>query len=145
MLLVPKVEPLPLAYAPLSLALLAFLVAVAAGFVLQRFGVRGTREAPAWNGGFGAPPPWLPFGDPMTQPSATGFAEPVARAIGGGLLARGGADPADAWLVAPLLRVHLRGVRLAERVRRATIRERLAFIFGALVLFLLALGVAEGG
>lgn len=145
MQLVPQTELLPLSYAPLTLALLAFLVAVAAGFVLHRFGVRGTREVAAWNGGFGAPPPWLPFGDPATQPSATGFAEPVLRAVGSGLLARGGADPAEAWLVAPLLRVHLRGVRLAERVRRATIRERLAFIFGALVLFLLALGVAEGG
>jgi hypothetical protein len=34
--------------------------------------------------------------------------------------------------------------RAAERIRRATIRQRLAFVFAALVMFLLALGLAEG-
>jgi hypothetical protein len=29
-------------------------------------------------------------------------------------------------------------------VRRATIRQRLAFVFGALVMFLLALGLVQG-
>jgi len=143
--LAPAAQTPPLAYVPVPLLLLGFLVLAAAGFVLQRWGVRGTRAAPSWNGGFGAPPPWLPFGDPLTQPSATGFAEPVARAIGQGLLTRDMADPAEEWVVAPLLRVHLKGVRLAERIRRATIRERLAFVFVALVLFLLALGLGEGG
>lgn len=143
--LAPGADIEPLAYAPLLLLLLAALIAVAAGFVLHRFGTRGTREVPAWNGGFGRPPAWLPFGDPATQPSATGFAEPVARAIAGGLLGKNGADPADIWLIAPLRGLHLRGVRLAERIRRATIRERLAFVFAALVMFLAALGLAEGG
>jgi hypothetical protein len=113
--------------------------------VLHRFGVRGTREVAPWNGGFGAPPVWLPFGDPATQPSATGFAEPIARAISRGILTRNGTDPAEAYLIAPLQRMHLRGVKLAERIRRATIRERLAFVFAALVMFLLALGLGEGG
>jgi hydrogenase-4 component B len=143
-LLAPKADVHLLHYAPLPLLLLAFLIATAAGFVLHRFGVRGTREVAPWNGGFGRPPVWLPFGDPTTQPSATGFAEPVSRAITAGVL-KPGADPADAWLIAPLLSLHLRGVRLAERIRRATIRERLAFVFGALVMFLLALGLVEGG
>ncbi len=145
LLLAPQAALPPLAYAPLSLVLLAFLAAAALGFVLQRWGVRGTREVAGWNGGFGAPPPWLPFGDPATQPSATGLAEPVARAIGRGVLARDMADPTEIWLVAPLLRLHGRFVRVAERIRRATIRERLAFVFGALVVFLLALGLGEGG
>ncbi len=145
LLLAPQAALPPLAYAPLSLVLLAFLAAAALGFVLQRWGVRGTREVAGWNGGFGAPPPWLPFGDPATQPSATGLAEPVARAIGRGVLARNMADPTEIWLVAPLLRLHGRFVRVAERIRRATIRERLAFVFGALVVFLLALGLGEGG
>ena len=145
LLLAPQADAPPLAYAPLSLAVLAGLVAVAAGFILHRYGVRGSREVPAWNGGFGKPPPWLPFGDPATQPSATGFAEPIARAIGRGLLAPGGADPAEAFLFTPLTRLHLRCVRVAERLRRATIRQRLAFIFAALVAFLLALGLGEGG
>lgn len=145
LLLAPQAALPPLAYAPLSLAVLALLLAAALGFVLQRWGVRGTREVAGWNGGFGAPPPWLPFGDPATQPSATGLAEPVARAIGRGVLARDMADPTEAWLVAPLLQLYRRLVRLAERIRRATIRERLAFVFGALVVFLLALGLGEGG
>ena len=145
LLLAPQAALPPLAYAPLSLAVLALLLAAALGFVLQRWGVRGKREVAGWNGGFGAPPPWLPFSDPATQPSATGLAEPVARAIGRGVLARDMADPTEAWLVAPLLQLYRRLVRLAERIRRATIRERLAFVFGALVVFLLALGLGEGG
>jgi len=144
-LLAPQADAPPLAYAPLSLAVLAGLVAVAAGFIFHRYGVRGSREVPAWNGGFGKPPPWLPFGDPVTQPSATGFGEPIARAIGRGLLAPGGGDLAEAFLLAPLVRLNMRCIRVAERIRRATIRQRLAFIFAALVAFLLALGLGEGG
>ena len=123
--------------------------ALAAGFIQTRFGVRGLREVPAWHGGFGRPPAWLPFGDPHTQPSGAGFAEPVARVLGRGLLgAQGqdqGQDPAERFLLGPVLRGQRRAVRLAERVRRATIRERLAFVFAALVLFLLALGLGQGG
>ena len=144
-LLAPQADAPPLAYAPLSLAVLAGLVAVAVGFIFHRYGVRGSREVPAWNGGFGKPPPWLPFGDPVTQPSATGFGEPIARAIGRGLLAPGGGDLAEAFLLAPLVRLNMRCIRVAERIRRATIRQRLAFIFAALVAFLLALGLGEGG
>ncbi len=142
--LAPQAQTPPLAYAPLSLAVLAGLVAGAGWLALRRYGVRGTREVAAWNGGFGKAPPWLPFGDPAAQPSATGFAEPIGRAIGRGLLAPGGADPAEAFLLAPLQRLHTRGVRLAELIRRATIRQRLAFVFAALVVFLLALGLGEG-
>ena len=111
---------------------------------LRRFGVRGTREVAAWNGGFGRPPVWLPFGDPATQPSATGFAEPVRRALAHGDLVRGG-DPSDALLLQPLFRLQLRLTRGAEYIRRATIRQRLAFVFVALVVFLLALGLGQGG
>lgn len=139
-LLAPQAVLTQLSYNPLPLLLLAFLIATAIGFVLHRFGIRGTREVPAWNGGFGRAPAWLPFGDPTTQPSATGFAEPISRAIAKGL-----PGTAELWLIAPILRLHLRGVRLAERIRRATLRQRLAFIFAALVVFLAALGVAEGG
>lgn len=148
-LLAPEADAPPLTYAPLSLLLLALLAALAAGFIQTRFGVRGLREVPAWHGGFGRPPAWLPFGDPHTQPSGAGFAEPVARVLGRGLLgAQGqdqGQDPAERFLLGPLLRGQRRAVRLAERVRRATIRERLAFVFAALVLFLLALGLGQGG
>ena len=142
--LAPQAVFAPLGYAPLPLIGLGLLVAIGTGFVLHRFGVRGTRTAQSWMGGFGKPPVWLPFGDPLTQPTATGFAEPVLRAIGQGVL-RGDADPADLLVLAPLYRLHLKGVRLAEKLRRATIRERLAFIFAGLVLFLLTLGVLGGG
>ncbi len=143
--LAPQADMHPLAYTPLPLLLLAFLIATATGFVLHRFGVRGTREVAPWNGGFGRAPAWLPFGDPTTQPSATGFAQPISRAIAKAVLGKNGTDPADAWLIAPIQRLHLRGVRLAERIRRATIRQRLGVVFAALVLFLAALGLAEGG
>lgn len=140
----PHSDPMPLAYAPLTLALLFLLVGGVAFALLHRLGVRGTREVVAWSGGFGRPPVWLPFGDPATQPSATGFADPVRRAIGLGLLARGGVDPAEAYVFAPLYRLHLRLTRLAEHIRRATIRQRLAFVFAALVVFLLVLGLRQG-
>ncbi len=145
LLLAPQAAPQNLAYAPAMLALLALLIAAPSFYGLHRFGVRGTREVAAWNGGFGRAPAWLPFGDPATQPSATGFAEPIARALGAGLLAPGLLDPADAYLIPRLVALYTRFVHLAERIRRATIRERLAFVFAALVLFLLALGLSEGG
>jgi hypothetical protein len=144
-LLTPDAVTTPLAYAPLPLLALAAIVALLTGYALRRLGVRGSREARTWSGGFTAPPAWVPFGDPLTQPSATGFAQPVARAIASGVLARGGADPGEAYLLVPLSRLHTIFTRLAERVRRATIRERLAFVFLALVMFLLALGLGEGG
>ena len=143
-LLAPQAQTPPLAYAPLTLLLLAAIAALAVGFVQTRWGVRGLREVAAWNGGFGRPPAWLPFGDPHTQPSATGFAEPVMRVLGKGLLGTALADPAERFLLTPLFRLQMRVVRLAERVRRATIRERLAFVFAALVAFLLALGLGQG-
>ncbi len=144
-LLAPNSTPAALSYAPLSLAVLLALAAGAAVLGLRRFAVRGTREVAAWTGGFGSPPAWLPFGDPMTQPSATGFAEPVRRAIARGMLAPKGVDPAEAYLLSPLWQINMRLTRVAEHIRRSTMRQRLAFVFGALVMFLLALGLGEGG
>jgi len=144
LLLVPAAQPAPLAYAPLWLAVLVFGPAAAAFLLLQKFARRGACEVPVWNGGFGRPPSWLPFGDPLTQPSATGFAAPLRRALSTDLLPAAG-DPSEVFLYLPLLRLHMRVTRLAERIRRSTIRERLAFVFGALVMFLLALGLEQGG
>jgi len=47
-------------------------------------------------------------------------------------------------VLAPLSKLNMRVTRLAERVRRATLRERLAFVFAALVVCLAALGLAAG-
>ena len=140
--LVPGGLPQPFSYAPFPLVILLLLLAGLAYLVMRRFGARGEREVPAWNGGFGKPPVWLPFGDPVTQASATGFAEPLRRALGGLLPATG--DPGEQYVLHPLLRFNLVFVRLAERIRRATIRQRLAFVFAALVLALLALSLQAG-
>jgi hydrogenase-4 component B len=141
-MLVPGAVPPALAYAPLQIAGMMALAAGIAFAVLRRFGARGEREVRAWQGGFGKPPAWLPFGNPATQPSATGFAEPVRRAMPAVLT---GADPGEVWLLAPLARANNAVTRLAERIRRATIRQRLAFVFAALVAFLLALGLGQQG
>ncbi len=143
--LVPGGLPQPLAYAPLPLAVLLLLLAGIAFLLLRRFGARGEREAPSWNGGFGKPPVWLPFGDPVTQPSATGFAQPVRRALGGVLLDPDVADPGETFLLLPLGRLPQVFVRLTERIRLASIRQRLAFVLAALVAVMLALGVGQGG
>jgi formate hydrogenlyase subunit 3/multisubunit Na+/H+ antiporter MnhD subunit len=142
---VPGANPQPLAYAPLPLAVAMAMLAAIAFFALRRFGSRGEREVPAWNGGFGKPPVWLPFGDPATQPIASGFAEPVRRVLGSALLGPFGQDPGEKFILAPLSRLHLRLTRVAEWVRRATIRQRLAFVFAVLVVFLLALGLGQDG
>jgi hypothetical protein len=124
--------------------LLIAAFAAAAFLLLKKFAAPGSRDVPAWQGGFGKPPAWLPFGNPLTQPTATGFAEPVSRAIGVPLLGPKLLDPGDLYILDPLRRAHLAVTRAAERIRRATIRQRLAFVFAALVMFLLALGLAEG-
>jgi formate hydrogenlyase subunit 3/multisubunit Na+/H+ antiporter MnhD subunit len=139
-MLVPGAVPPALAYAPIYIAGLMALAAGIAFAVLRRFGARGEREVRAWQGGFGKPPAWLPFGNPATQPSATGFAEPVRRAMPALLT---GVDPGEILLLAPLARANNAVTRLAERIRRATIRQRLAFVFAALVAFLLALGLGQ--
>jgi formate hydrogenlyase subunit 3/multisubunit Na+/H+ antiporter MnhD subunit len=141
-LAVPGAVPPALAYAPLALALLMAVAGGAAWLVLRNAGTR--REVAAWQGGFGPAPAWLPFGDPATQPSATGFAEPVWRSIGLGILGPGQVDPGEALLLAPLARMNTRAARVAERIRRATVRQRLAFVFGALVAALMLLGLVQG-
>jgi formate hydrogenlyase subunit 3/multisubunit Na+/H+ antiporter MnhD subunit len=143
--LVPNAREAALAYAPLPLLVLMLLLAAAAFFGMRRWGARGEREALPWRGGFGKPPAWLPFGDPATQPSATGFAEPVRRALGVALLGNAGTDPSERYILAPLIRLHLQATRLAEWLRRATVRQRLAFVFAALVMFLLVLGLGQNG
>ena len=143
-LLVPNALPQPLSYAPLPLALLLLLPAGLAFLLLRRFGARGEREVSAWNGGFGKPPVWLPFGDPITQPSGTGFAEPVRRALGARWLGRPGADPGEKYILRPLARLNSLLVSWAQRIGRTTLRRDLAILLAALVLFLVALGLGQG-
>ena len=72
------------AYAPLLLAALLALFAGALGALVARLAPAGNAApTPAWDGGFLSPPPHLPFGEPSTQPSAAGLAEPLRRLLGG--------------------------------------------------------------
>jgi formate hydrogenlyase subunit 3/multisubunit Na+/H+ antiporter MnhD subunit len=62
-------------YSPIAVAALLALVAIAVLRLLGRSGEQ--RREPAWSGGFAAPPPWLPFGDPATQAGPASFAGPL--------------------------------------------------------------------
>jgi len=55
---------------------LTVLLGLAGGIVwrIRQRRAAGTRSGPAWNDGFAAAPPWLPFGDPVTQSAGEGFA-----------------------------------------------------------------------
>ncbi|HEY4254198.1 MAG TPA: proton-conducting transporter membrane subunit, partial [Roseomonas sp.] len=122
----------------LPVLVLALLVLLVAGLVIgvRRRGPAGVVRAPVWGGGFIAPPAHLPFGDPATQPSAAGLAQPLARMLGGTVLAAeervsmpdpgdpaparleaGFRDPAFPWLLAPVARLRDALVIRAERLR----------------------------
>jgi hypothetical protein len=91
------------AYAPLLLAaLLALLVLALAALVVRLApGAGGSRGGSAWDGGFLAPPPHLPFGDPLTQPNAAGLVEPLRSLLRGpaeAAVLRGGASSTARFL-----------------------------------------------
>jgi hypothetical protein len=134
------------------------LLAALAGLTLlavRRLTVPGHRRGPAWACGFAAPPPWLPFGDPVTQYSGSSFAQALIRTLGTSLLAAReqvdmpapadtraarlsveATDPAAAWLFRPLRRLRDALAIRAERMQYLTIRQTLAVVFAALVFFL---------
>ena len=140
---------------------IALLLIVAGGlvfFAVRRWTVAGERRAPAWDCGFGAPPPWLPFGDPATQYGGASFAQPLRRALGASLMAAREtvdmpdpgdvrpasltvtlADPAAAYLFAPFGRLRDRLAEYADRMQLLTIRSTLAVMFVALLVFLAAI------
>ncbi len=67
-------EPLPL----------AALLAIAGGglFWFKRRRPQPSGEpVPAWQDGFARPPAWMPFGDPLTQSTGTGFLPPLSVAF----------------------------------------------------------------
>jgi hydrogenase-4 component B len=66
-------------YAPVFLVLL--LAAITGGLLwFARRGGAQPRPASVWADGFAASPPWLPFGDPLTQTTSDGFV-PVPPAL----------------------------------------------------------------
>lgn len=147
----------------LALAVLA-LLAIGLGLValLRRGAAAGAETGAAWECGFNAPPAWLPFGDPATQVSAAGFAQPLRRALGVALLgarvrvdmpapgetrpARLEAsftDPAERWIFAPLAAARAALSQIADRLQALTIRRILCLMFAVLVLFLVAVAILE--
>ena len=126
-------------YAPLPLAALLALAGGAAFWLLRlrHPTLAGRRDTPGWTGGFAAPPPWLPFGDPVTQAGPAGFARALTGSVA--VLRR-----ADAWQVALLgrLRRSVRPVRWALHAGEP--RRAVLALLGviAAVLAVLAAGVA---
>jgi hypothetical protein len=59
-------------YPVLPQVLLALAIGGGIALLLRRRGGDAPRLGPAWNDGFAPSPPWLPFGDPLTQWAGAG-------------------------------------------------------------------------
>lgn len=122
-------------YAALGVVVLLAACGGGATLLLRRFAVPGARRAPAWNGGFAPAPAWLPFGDPATQYSGAGFAQPLHRSFGPYLL-----TAAEAEAAPRSARRTLRWLAWqASRLQRLTIRRQLGLAFTTLVLLLVVI------
>ncbi|HTW27929.1 MAG TPA: proton-conducting transporter membrane subunit [Acetobacteraceae bacterium] len=149
-------------YSAIGIALLLAVALLLVRVALRRGSVQEERRGPAWNCGFAAPPDWLPFGDPLTQYGAAGFAQPLRRVLGTPLLgarevvdmplpgetraarlAVRERDPAETWLHMPLLRLRGALSKQADRLQFLTIRRTLVVIFAALVVFLAVIAWLE--
>lgn len=137
----PLAQTARLAYSPLTLCLLAGLALVVVALAQIRWGVRGLRETPAWNGGFGAPPVWLPFGDPHTQSSASGFVEPLNFILGRASFI----DRADGFLRLKLRFLYKQALLLGGKMSKLSPRRWLAATFVVCLLVLWLFALAQGG
>jgi hydrogenase-4 component B len=119
-------------YAPITIAGLLALVCYAMLWLSRRRGP-GHRTEPAWSGGFAAPPPWLPFGDPATQIGAASFAEPLRHILG-------------PWRVVPraIDRVQTSLIRLCDGLSRASRAASRPDVPVSIAITLAALVVAIG-
>ncbi|MBX9596298.1 MAG: hypothetical protein K2X46_18170, partial [Roseomonas sp.] len=143
------------AYMPIGIALLLAVLGAAIVFAVKRRAPAGVARSPAWDCGFIAPPQHLPFGDPITQPSAAGLGQPLRRMLGNPVLAvhegvtmpppgdpsparieAGFSDPSDRLLLAPLARLRDAVVVRTERLRDLTLAQCLMLPFGTLVALL---------
>ena len=149
-------------YAAPALALLLTLAAVLVTLAVRRWTVAGERRGPAWDGGFGDPPHWLPFGDPLTQYGGASFAQPLRRTLAASLMGARekldmpppGAtraarfavtlrDPSARYLFARIGLWRGRLSHIADFMQFLTIRSTLAVMFCALLLLLAAVAVLE--
>lgn len=120
----------------------------------------GHRVGPAWDCGFGAPPVWLPFGDPLTQYGGGSFAEPLLRVLGTSLLrvhvdtptpgetrpahiVLEESDPAERRLFRPVAAILVRLSSAAGAIQRLTLRRALSLMVATLVLFLAVVALME--
>ena len=143
------------AYLPIGIALLLAVLVAAILVGVRRQAPPGVMRSPAWDCGFIAPPQHLPFGDPVTQPTAAGLGQPLRRMLADSLLAAhegvtmpppgdvsaakikaGFADPSDRFLLAPLERAREAVVSRTERLRSLTLGQCLMLPFGTLVALL---------
>lgn len=135
---------------PLAALLLLGLLGGLAWGLARRLSPAAPVVAPAWDCGFGPPPPHLPFGEVRTQTVPDGAAQPIRRMLGALPLAMREAhtpaapgtplparftvtahDRAAAALV-PLLRARRRAAREAERLRDLSLRRFVLLAFAAL-------------
>ena len=148
-------------YAPLFILLLIGLAVAALWAALRAWAVQGHRAAPLWDCGFGDPPAWQPYGDPLAQYSSTSFAQPLRRVLGATLLGardkvfmpRPGdvsparitvtmADPANVWLLDPIARARALLSTAADRLHFITVRQALSlmvFVLIGLLVFIAAM------
>jgi formate hydrogenlyase subunit 3/multisubunit Na+/H+ antiporter MnhD subunit len=128
--------------APVVAALLVLAFALVL-WLLRTRATGGHRVGPAWEDGFDPPPPWLPFGDPLTQYSGASFGQPLRRALGVLLAARAGVaapEPGDSgpagaekrWTSSTLRAL----ASYADATPAITTRRALVVVFVALLIFL---------
>ncbi len=149
-------------YSAVGIALVLGLSVGLAVLLARLRATPGHRVGPAWDCGFGAPPVWLPFGDPLTQYGGGSFAQPLLHALGTALLrarqrvdtpAPGGtrpvhialemSDPAERGLFRPIAAVRARLSLFADAIQFLTIRRALSLMVAALVLFLAVVVLVE--
>ena len=145
----------------------ALLLAALCGLVfllVRRRSSGAPLRGPAWDCGFMPPPPHLPFGDPLSQVSAQGLAQPIRRSLGDLAIAPRewhlaqppgapsaarlrveGRDRGFTWLLYPLARLRRALARQAEMLRGLSLRVYLGLSFGTLVLLLALIATLERG
>ena len=144
-------------YMPGLVALLLAVMVVGIFLAVRQRSREEPARGPAWDCGFTPPPPHPPFGDPLSQVSASGLAQPIRRSLGGVAIALHerhvaqppgapltatlkvvGRDRAHTQMLYPLARARRSLSRQAELLRGLSLRTYLALSFATLI-FLLAL------